>query len=284
MLSQACWSLVSLLALAACTTDRGIPPTPSATPTTDTANAARPATTITTVAPSPAEAEGWILERLAQMDSNALVQLATGPMGTLVATLQPAGELGVWFQPEGDGWHHHQLSDSSVGGGGPLIAVGPSQLLIIEVGDVEGRARGTGSTPVVWISTDGLRWESHQAGTLATASYLFDLVATSHGWIATGQLIRDSHDYMPAIFSSADGVSWELEEAGRGSGTAQTAVVREEEILVGGSEGGRPALWHSQARRSMGALDSSGSSSRRSDSGCCPAKGSVGRCRHSFRE
>ncbi|HKX75990.1 MAG TPA: hypothetical protein VJR05_11455 [Acidimicrobiia bacterium] len=181
------------------------------------------------------------------MDSNALVQLATGPMGTLVATLQPAGELGVWFQPEGDGWHHHQLADSSIGGNAPVIAVGSSQLLIIEVGDVEGRARGTGSTPVVWISNDGIRWESHQASTLATAAYLFDLVDTSRGWMAAGQLIRDSHNFVPAIFSSADGVSWELEEAGQESGAVQIAVVREEEILVGGSEDGRPALWHSRA-------------------------------------
>ncbi len=129
--------------------------------------------------------------------------------------------------------------------GAPLLAVGPTGMGGVKVGDPESEAFGTSSELSVWTSADGRRWIAADPGGFERAGYLYDVESTEFGRVVAGEYAVDSHTVVPAIYWSADGASWRRVARGDGWGAARSVSPGDGDLLVVGSDGGFPTVWHS---------------------------------------
>ncbi len=118
-------------------------------------------------------------------------------------------------------------------------------MVAIKIGDPESAAFGEPSELAVWTSTDGTTWIKGDPGGFADSGYLYDLQHTSMGWLAVGESYRNSHDVVPAIYHSNDGMYWSRVFRGDRSGAARAILERDGQVLIVGSHQSRPTVWRS---------------------------------------
>ena len=213
---------------------------------TSTAAEATPAPTTTTTT-TTTDTFGWdpVLVTPAGDFTNA--SLAIGPAGWLIGVSEDSYQAPtLHYSQDGANWKRAAelpITRSSIGA--PLVGVGIDGMVAIKIGDPESNAFGEPSELAVWISSDGTSWIEGDPDGFAGSGYLYDLQYTSLGWLAAGESYRNSHDVVPAIYHSKDGVSWARVFRGDRSGAARAIVERDGQVLVLGSHQSRPTVWRS---------------------------------------
>jgi hypothetical protein len=209
------------------------------------ADTTRLETTSTTVAGD--RSSGWNSVVLGQRIESAAVRFAVDRGGWLVSVSEGGSEAPVlWLSKDGEQWSRvAELPIVHVSLGAPLVGIGSSGMVAIRVGDPESRAFGDESELAVWTSADGSAWVEGDPAGFEGAGYLHHLMSTEFGWVVAGEYVVDRHTVVAAVYWSADGVSWRRVTQGTGRGVANAVVVGDGDLVVVGSDGGFPVVWHS---------------------------------------
>ena len=200
---------------------------------------------------SPAFGEGVEAEAVA---SQWISDVAAGPLG--IVAVGAAGALenwdaAVWISTDGQDWNRVPDDAGTFGGEGDqtMRRVAYFGDNVIAVGDADGQAAS-------WISADGATWTRGQltdpSGRLPSESMMTDVVAAGPGLVAVGSI---DHEARPAIWLSADGVSWsrvsDLPETdwllydSVGERTAMSIAASDAGLTAIGSSASGPFVWSS---------------------------------------
>jgi hypothetical protein len=211
-------------------------------PSTDTTQLATTSTTVT-----GDSSTGWNSVVLGQRVESAAVRFAVDRGGWLVSVSEGSSESPVlWLSKDGEQWSRVAELPVLPGSlGAPLVGIGTSGMVAIRVGDPESRAFGDESELTVWTSADGSGWVEGDPAGFEGAGYLHDLRSTAFGWVVAGEYVVDRHTVVPAIYWSGDGASWRRVTQGTGWGVANAVVAGDGDLIVVGSDGGFPVVWHS---------------------------------------
>lgn len=168
----------------------------------------------------------------------------------------------VWTSGEGTSWDRSPADPDVFGESGALVdVVNTEHGLVAAGGFYTGDEEAPLMQPTVWLSPDGIEWErvwqgeayDYSAATLITGFQALATSAEGHV-VGVGTATDDQGDFVGAVWTSADGRSWERIDPNSPTFASNTdSDVAVQDVAWGpggfvavGSDGGTEiAIWHS---------------------------------------